>query len=467
MSLVLPDGFATYIANNGGHALASAWAAGSKLPAKAAIRLNPLKEIALPADASAIAWCADGYALATRPAFAQDPLWHAGAYYVQEAASMAVGQAVGSLAPAGAQLALDLCAAPGGKSTHLQTVLPATCLLVCNEVIRTRVSRLQENLERWGHPGYAVISADPAFLGNRCQDLFDVIVVDAPCSGEGLFRKDANAAAEWSPGHVQFCAVRQQRILADIWPALKPGGLLVYSTCTLNTTENEGVFRFLLEKMGAEPAHLPDAMLGLGRPSEEFPTAAVRFLPDGNGAEGLFLAAVYKPGELEVTEPYTVGKKETDKLADVSTHVAHVASAYVPYSKPSNLFIFKDEVFCLPEHLKPIGRLLLSKLPILTLGQMLGVAMGKIFIPGQGGATLAFSSKLAHTLELTLPQALQYLKKDELRDVLMLEPGTYLASYKNCGLGWLKAIQGGRINNMLPPNRRLRQNMPLDTENDS
>ena len=193
------------------------------------IRLNRSKCMCTP-EYEPVPWASDGYYLSERPSFTFDPWLHAGCYYVQEASSMFVEQAVKQHL-ADAHVALDLCAAPGGKSTLLRSLLPDECVLVSNEVMRPRAQVLAENITKWGHPRCIVTSNYPADF-TPLSELFDLILVDAPCSGEGMFRKDEVAVAEWSPENVAVCRQRQRDILTDIWPTLRPGGLLIYSTCT-------------------------------------------------------------------------------------------------------------------------------------------------------------------------------------------------------------------------------------------
>ena len=194
------------------------------------IRLNPLKKSKVPEKK--IPWTETGYYLEQRPRFTLDPLFHAGAYYVQEASSMLMEQGVRqSMDVTQPILALDLCASPGGKSTHLLSLLSADSFLVSNEVIRARASVLSENIQKWGYENVLVTNNDPIDF-QLLPGFFDLIVVDAPCSGEGLFRKDQAAMKEWSVDNVQLCAQRQQRIVADVWPSLKEEGILLYSTCT-------------------------------------------------------------------------------------------------------------------------------------------------------------------------------------------------------------------------------------------
>ena len=194
----------------------------------------------------------EGFYLNGRPSFTLDPLFHAGAYYVQEASSMYVGvlfdQALAACG-GGEVRVLDLCAAPGGKTTQLLSHMDDTSILVANEVVPSRATVLAENVARWGRSNVAVTSSDPsAFSGIR--GFFDIAVVDAPCSGEGMFRKDSRAVAEWSPDTVRLCAARQRRILADMWPSLASGGFLIYSTCTFNPLENEDNVTWICEELG-------------------------------------------------------------------------------------------------------------------------------------------------------------------------------------------------------------------------
>ena len=198
-----------------------------------------------------VPWSTAGYYLDKRLTFTFDPLFHAGCYYVQEASSMFVEQALRRYVGEGPVVMLDLCAAPGGKSTHARSVLPAGSLLVANEVIRNRSQVLAENLTKWGHSGVVVTNNDPADFSSL-TDFFDVILTDVPCSGEGMFRKDPVAVSEWSGENVEICWQRQRRIVTDIWPCLKSGGILIYSTCTYNTKENEENIRWIQDEFGAE-----------------------------------------------------------------------------------------------------------------------------------------------------------------------------------------------------------------------
>ena len=197
---------------------------------------------------AAVPWATDAYYLRSRPAFTLDPFFHAGTYYVQEASGLFLSFAFKQVMDLSQKLrVLDLCAAPGGKSTLLQSVLNPDSLLVSNEVIKTRVPVLYQNITKWGRANGVVSSNDPVHF-RQLPGFFDCIVIDAPCSGSGLFRKDPNAAASWSPELVRLCSQRQQRIIADVWDSLKEGGMLIYSTCSYSKEENEDILDMIFRQ---------------------------------------------------------------------------------------------------------------------------------------------------------------------------------------------------------------------------
>ena len=260
------------------------------------IRLNPskLRECPFP-DAQPVPWSPFGYLLKERPVFTLDPLFHAGCYYVQDTSAMFVGHVFRQLLPLmepGATV-LDLCAAPGGKSTDLAASLRErwgnAFTLLANEVMRNRFGVLRSNLDTWGDLRTGCVSRDPSAFGD--SPLFDAIVADVPCSGEGMFRKDAQAVAEWSLQTVEFCAARSRRILRDIWPTLKPGGFLIYSTCTFNHFENDDTVEWIAFELGADIL-----------PPQDFPPAVTTrcgqvLLPGLVPGEGQYVAALRKHGE--------------------------------------------------------------------------------------------------------------------------------------------------------------------------
>ena len=220
------------------------------------IRRNPLKPGSLFSNEEKIPWASNGFYLSERPSFTLDPLFHAGTYYVQEASSMFLEQAMKQSVDLSQQLlVLDLCAAPGGKSTLLQSIISKKSLLVSNEVIHTRVNILKENCIKWGSSNVVVTNNDPKDF-SKLKGLFDVVVIDAPCSGSGLFRRDADAIKEWSEDNVQLCSQRQQRIIADTWNCLKEDAVLIYSTCSYSSSEDEDILDWMMEKWKVESIKL-------------------------------------------------------------------------------------------------------------------------------------------------------------------------------------------------------------------
>ena len=279
--------------------------------APVSIRLNPLKtevrgqrsevrgkrlEVR---DGEPVAWCREGYYLKQRPNFTFDPLFHAGCYYVQEAASMFLDEVLrqqmvnGKLSNG---TCLDLCAAPGGKSTLLRAALPEDCVLYSNEPVRNRASILLENVEKWGYENHLVTNAYPKDY-RKAKMKFDLILCDVPCSGEGMFRKDEATIREWSPQNVEKCWQLQRDIVSDAWACLNDGGLLIYSTCTFNTKENEENIRWMLEEFDdAEivPIETKPEWNITGSLLEGFDEPVYRFIPGITRSEGLFLCVIRK-----------------------------------------------------------------------------------------------------------------------------------------------------------------------------
>ncbi|MFM8432253.1 MAG: RsmB/NOP family class I SAM-dependent RNA methyltransferase, partial [Bacteroidota bacterium] len=257
-------------------------------PPPTSIRFNTFKPTEVFGDAAVVPWCSEGRYLNSRPQFTLDPLFHAGCYYVQEASSMFIEQALMDYQKKSrVRTVLDLCAAPGGKSTHLRSLIPEDALLVSNEMISSRNAILSENISKWGHPGVIITRNSPDSLVGSTFG-FDVVLVDAPCSGEGLFRKDPQSINEWSPEAVVSCALRQRSILDVAVELLSPGGLLIYSTCTWSEDEDERIVEHLIGTHSFVPVRI------------ELPSGVVqssggyRFYPHRTQGEGFFLSALVK-----------------------------------------------------------------------------------------------------------------------------------------------------------------------------
>ena len=248
--------------------------------------------------ASDVPWCEEGYYLEGRPQFTFDPLFHAGCYYVQEAASMFVTHVLRELSNLSPLNALDMCAAPGGKSTAMLSVLPEGSTLVSNEPIPTRAQILLENITKWGAKNCIVTNNYPRDF-KKAKTKFDLILCDVPCSGEGMFRKDPATISEWSVQNVEKCWRLQREIVADAWECLNPGGILIYSTCTFNTKENEENVRWMMEEYDAEPIDIPiDPSWHItGSLLDGFDAPVYRFIPGITRSEGLFVCVLKKRGE--------------------------------------------------------------------------------------------------------------------------------------------------------------------------
>ena len=334
--------------------------------------------------AGRVPWSSTGVYLDRRLTFTFDPLFHAGCYYVQEASSMFVEQALKQYVGETPAVMLDLCAAPGGKSTHARSVLSEGSLLVANEVIRNRSQILAENLTKWGHPGVVVTNNDPADFADL-EEFFDVILTDVPCSGEGMFRKDPVAVSEWSQENVDICWQRQRRIISDIWPSLKPGGLLIYSTCTYNTKEDEENIRWIRDAFGAEtlPVNVSDDWNITGNllAGDDFPV--YRFLPHRTKGEGFFLAVLRKPEEDSRQTRYksasAQGKKKV--ASGVSKEQLAVARGWLLSPDDYELSVNGTNITAFPkEHLSELSSLQQS-LRVIQAGVVLAEVKGKDLIP--------------------------------------------------------------------------------------
>ena len=420
------------------------------------IRLNRSKCAATP-EYEPGPWASDGYYLSERPSFTFDPLFHAGCYYVQEASSMFVEQAVKQHLGQ-ANVALDLCAAPGGKSTLLRSLLPDNCILVSNEVMRQRAQVLAENITKWGHPRCIVTSNYPADF-TPIGPLFDLILVDAPCSGEGLFRKDEMAVAEWSPENVEACWKRQRDILTDIWPTLRPGGLLIYSTCTFNTQEDEENVRWMMEELGTELLPInTDTSWGITPSLITDVPHAYRFLPGRTRGEGFFLAIVRKPGEATTSLPEERSHKKPKKSKDKQANLP-VPTECKQWLTESNAYAYTtigSEVVAIPSDMAALHSLLSEHLHLLKAGISLAEIKGRDALPSHALAmSTALNPKAFARCELSYSEALRYLHREAITLPLDTPRGFVIVTYRNQPLGFVKNL-GNRANNLYPNEWRIR-----------
>jgi NOL1/NOP2/sun family putative RNA methylase len=423
------------------------------------IRINPSKNPALtntltPAITvnEPVPWSSFGYYLHTRPSFTSDPLFHAGAYYVQEASSMFLEQALRQTADLSTPLkVLDLCAAPGGKSTLIQSLINERSLLVSNEVIKTRVNILSENITKWGAVNVIVTNNDPKDF-QRLKEFFDVIVVDAPCSGSGLFRKDPAAMDEWSEQNVQLCSQRQQRILADIFPSLKEGGVLIYSTCSYSTEEDEMIADWFADEFDAQSVRLqtnPEWNI-VESQSKQHNTYGYRFYPDKVKGEGFFITAFKK----------TVAENDVFKTAKNKNKPEDLTAKEIEgvkqYLNAENEFFFikqNEEAIAIPCHFENDLMLIQSALYIKKAGVRLGAIIRNELIPHHELALSCIINEEVPAVDVDEETALQYLRKQDVKIDTNLK-GWALVSYSKLPLGWIKILPG-RVNNYYPKEWRI------------
>lgn len=416
------------------------------------VRYNARKHFAC-GSLSKVPWASNGYYLESRPAFTADPLFHAGCYYVQEASSMFIEQVVKRYVSAPVK-ALDLCAAPGGKSTHLLSLLPEGSMLVSNEPMPLRAQVLAENVIKWGCPASMVTKNMPADFA-RFENCFDLVLVDAPCSGEGMFRKEPKAVEQWSVSNVEMCAERQREILADIWPSLRPGGLLIYSTCTFNREENEDNVRWISENLGAEylEADMPEGVEITGSlAGDDIP--AYRFIPGMTAGEGFFMAALRKNGDSPAAQPR---QARWQKAAAKQTAEA---GKWIETPERFEFVSDDDRLVALPKEHASMMMALKQKLNVLHYGLPVAeVKNGKMLPLHQLAMSLFLRKEAFRTVEVELEQALAYLHREAL--VFSSEPlGHLLLTYKGVPIGFVKNV-GNRANNLYPAEWRIRKN-PID-----
>ena len=400
-----------------------------------------------------VSWCESGFYLNKRPLFTADPLFHCGVYYVQEASSMFLSQVIKQFFP-NAERVLDLCAAPGGKSTLLTQTLSKKSLLVSNEIIHSRANILAENIIKWGNPNVIVTNNKPRDFANLSA-YFDAIIIDAPCSGEGMFRKDSQAISEWSEQNVEMCAKRQQEILSDVWSTLKTDGILVYSTCTYNCEENEENVRWICEQLGAELLKID--LNGNDRITKS--DYGYRFYPHKTRGEGFFISVLRKKNK---TNDCKNLKKKLEKRANRTKY-----NEKLPFSlKNQDDYVFLLENNQLKAYLtdkKEDFLLLNNSLKVLHSGVFLGEIKGKDFIPN---VSVALSKSLdlssVDKVAVDYKTAISYLRRENI--FLPNEKRGYiLLTYKDQPLGWVKNL-GNRCNNLYPQEWRIRMNISKSFE---
>lgn len=419
------------------------------------VRLNPFKTDKVPfPDTENIGWTKWGYYLKDRPSFTFDPLFHAGLYYVQESSSMFIEQAFRQHVPDEPLRVLDLCAAPGGKSTHLLSLLNKESFLVSNEVINARASVLSENLVRWGQSNYIVTNNDPEHFSDF-ENCFDVVLVDAPCSGEGMFRKDPDAISEWSEENVKLCSARQRRIVDTAGKLLRPGGILLYSTCTFSADENEEQIKRLLaddkfNSLAIAIDHFPEIVETHEHIGDK-DLYGYRFYPHKTKGEGFFLSVLKK------TADAAEGKwpKAPKKFQPADKNSIQAASSFIDTGTFSFMF-HHERLLAVPKVCADeMFGVLNTSLHIRSFGLELGQVIRDELIPSHA---LALSSAIKDDLpamELNSEEAIAYLQKKDI-GYDRTKKGWHLVRYQHVNLGWAKLL-GSRMNNAYPKEWRIRK----------
>lgn len=425
-----------------------AFLASHQISPPVSIRINPKKSKAI--HAARIPWTEYGYYLDARPSFTLDPSYHAGAYYVQEASSMFLEQAIKQSLPLSQPLrVLDLCAAPGGKSTHLLSLVSPGSLLIANEVIGSRATILSENIQKWGHSNVIVTNNDPNDF-QRLPGYFDAIVMDAPCSGEGLFRKDPQAMNEWSPEAVDLCAQRQRRILHDVWPSLKQDGLFIYCTCTYNEKENEDNLIWLQQREGTESVELEiNPAWGIQKIKKGNCTG-YRFFPHALQGEGFFIAVLRK------TEDETaIRMKPKMSFVSPANKITDFFREWILDFSSLRFILHGELILMIPSDYQTDMEWLSENLKVLNKGTAVAIQKHEKLVPEHALAlSTQVNKKNMDTMELNKEQALAYLRKENL-PIHEEKRGFALVVYEGLPLGWVNLL-GTRINNLYPSAWRIR-----------
>ncbi|MGN0190022.1 MAG: rRNA cytosine-C5-methyltransferase [Candidatus Cryptobacteroides sp.] len=426
-------------------------------PASTSIRINPLKSKGEPevsaGHSSPVPWCSLGRILSERPSFTMDPAFHGGAYYVQDSSSMFVGYVFRRILPtfSGTLKVLDLCAAPGGKTTDLAASLREHCgedfLLVSNEVMSNRCGALADNVARWGDPNVIVTNADPSAF-SKLAGFFDIILTDVPCSGEGMFRKDPEAVRQWSEENVELCCARQKRILADVWGALKEGGVLVYSTCTFNVKENDGNTAWAAEELGAETITPECDFPGLIRTVCGY-SIAPGFAP----GEGQYCSVLRKTGEIGKSGKHDGKRRNGAPKASAGKHPGNIL-------KPC--FCFDAEIserngalIALPGNIAGDVAEVVQAVRTISSGVKCGCLKNGKLVPDEDLMLSAFLKDDPFvTVEVDRQTALAYLHRDTIVLGTDVPKGYVALSWQGIRFGVVNNL-GSRCNNLHPVSRRI------------
>lgn len=423
-------------------------------PSPVSVRINPGKWNKIPSDSESVPWCSTGFYLKSRPSFTLDPLFHSGCYYPREASGMFLEQVFKQIAiPGGTRTrVLDLCGAPGGKSIQISDLIGPSSLLIANEVIRSRAVVLAETVTKCGSGNTIVTQNDPSAYG-RLKGYFDMVVIDAPCSGEGMFRTKV-AVDEWSFENTNLCSERQKRIVSDIWPSLKEGGLMIYSTCTFNPAENEENIRWLTEKKGAESVGLDISQFKGITEIDYEGIKGYGFYPGLVKGEGFFISVVRKNNE---QEPETVHRqKKTDLLP--SRIEREVAGKWIDLPE-DRLLKWGDELYSIPCGMEEYI-FLYNHLNVVKGGTKIFTSKKNDYLPSHDLALSQYLKREAFPgIDISLQEAIAYLRRDNFISTVVNE-GWNILTYNDVSIGFIKNI-GKRVNNYFPVEWRIKMDKPL------
>ena len=456
--MLLPEKFVARMERELGHEEAAALCEALATEPTTSVRLNPQKMGESKwADAEVVPWSENGYRLPVRPSFTLDPDFHAGTYYVQEASSQFAGyimaSAMGGAEECKGKYILDMCAAPGGKSTHYATLVGEEGLVVANEINRGRAAVLADNARKWGLGNMVVTCNDSSRL-SQMEEWFDAVAVDAPCSGEGMFRKLDEAQEQWSEANVAMCAERQWEILQNAYEALRPGGVLLYSTCTFNRDEDEHILERALEHYAdeleeVEPIEIDDKWgVVVGRVGV-FQT--YRFFPHKVKGEGMFMAVARKSGDAARRRNI---KSRRQIIAPVDKRTAEELQRWVKDPAAMRFFAAGEMLYgCSKEHYADIEALS-GVASVIYSGVALGqVFKGKLKPDGALALYVGLNRDAVTVSEVDTERALEFLRKQDMSVEGFVE-GINLVVHNGQALGFVKRI-GGRINNMYPNQLRI------------
>ena len=417
-----------------------------------AVRVNEARGVGVHDGARRVPWCDQGFCLQGRPQFTFDTDWHAGRYYVQDASSMFIAHVIRHLVHEPVRY-LDLCAAPGGKTTAALQALPQGSLVVANEIVPPRARVLADNVIRWGHPRSVVTSNAPAHLG-KLTHFFDVIATDVPCSGKGMMRKDDEAVSQWSPQLVEQCAQRQREILSDVWNALRPGGLLIYSTCTYNRQENEEIADFIVHELGATSLEVPVEPDWNTHPAIGSDCHCYRFMPHRVDGEGLFMAVFRKDGD-SARQDIRIKEKTAKKADETAKNWLSAPNDYVIGQQG-------DLVIAVPQDIRREVEALRASLTVLHAGVELATLMGRKTVPHHALAMSVERGKDAFPVcQVDYPTALRYLRGESI--TVDGPRGYVLVAHEGAVLGFANNL-GNRANNLYPKSLRILSTHLPDTK---